>query len=188
MSMADFEPDPPPSSPLFKLAMAVVVVVALAALVRSIFLPAPHGPSAVAGLIGQPAPPIKAAGWLNGEAPAEDAFRDKVVVVDAWAHWCPPCFEASPELIALYKKYSPRGAVFVGLTSEGAGDIRHSKVFLEKAGITWLNGYGAIETLIALNADSIPQVWVIDRTGTIVWDQSSSESIETALDRALDER
>lgn len=182
MSQADFEPDPPPASPLARLAMAGVVVVALALLVRSIFVGEPHRPSA---LLGQPAPAIQAAGWLNGDPPSDDYFQGKVVVVDAWAYWCRPCFEAAPELIALHRKYTEKGVVFVGLTTEGADAVDRSRMFLEKAGIPWLNGYGAIETLIALEANSIPQVWVIDRQGVIVWDESASETIESALDRAL---
>lgn len=185
MSQADQPPDPLPSSPLFKLATALVAVIALAALVRSMLVPELRPPSE---LLSRPAPSIKAAGWLNGEPPAEDFFAGKVVVVDAWAYWCGPCFEAAPELIALHKKYSEKGAVFVGLTTEGADELDRSRAFLEKAGITWLNGYGAIETLIALRAEHIPQVWVIDRSGMIVWDQTSGEPIESALDRALAER
>lgn len=182
MALADNEPDPPPTSPLVKLALSVVVVVALAAIVRSILTEQPRGPS---GLIGQPAPAIAAAGWINGDSPPDDFFQGKVVVVDAWAYWCKPCFDAAPKLIALQKRYSDQGVVFVGLTSEHSDVLDRSERFLEKAGITWLNGYGALETLIALQADRIPQVWVIDRTGTIVWDYSAAEPIETALDRAL---
>ncbi len=189
MPMADYEPDPPPTSPFFKLAMSVVVVVALAALVRSILVEGPGRPipgsRTASDLLGRPAPPIKAAGWLNGETPADDFFQGKVVVVDAWAYWCRPCFDAAPELIALHQKYSDQGVVFVGLTTEQSDVLDRSKLFLEKASITWLNGYGAIETLIELRADAIPQSWVIDRTGMIVWDYNSPEPIEAALDRAL---
>lgn len=192
MSTADYEPDPQPTSPFFKVATAVVVVVALAALVRSILNEEPRRPMAgsyrTSDLLGQPAPAIKAAGWLNGEAPADDYFQGKVVVVDAWAYWCRPCFEAAPELIALHEKYSDQGVVFVGLTTEQSDVLDRSKLFLEKAGITWLNGYGAIETLIGFRADAIPQMWVINRSGTIVWDYSSPDSIESAVDRALAEK
>ena len=115
-------------------------------------------------------------------------LQGKVVVVDAWAYWCRPCFEAAPELIALHQKYSDQGVVFVGLTTEQSDVLDRSKLFLEKAGITWLNGYGAIETLIGFRADAIPQTWVINRSGTIVWDYSSPDSIESAVDRALAEK
>lgn len=37
--------------------------------------------------VGRPAPPLKAAGWINGKAPTESELAGKVVVVDAWASW-----------------------------------------------------------------------------------------------------
>ena len=180
---ADMTMEPERPTPgWMKLLAAVVAVAALAGLVRSIMEPAQ--PPTV-GLVGQPAPLIQAQGWLNGEPPTEATWKNQVIVVDAWAYWCKPCFLVAPELVKLHKEYSPRGVMFVGLTTETTDFLSESQTFLEKAGITWLNGYGAFETLTALEAHSIPRVWVIDRTGTITWDATSQESIESALERAL---
>jgi len=37
--------------------------------------------------VGKEAPPIEAAGWLNGEPPTAENLKGKVVVVDVWASW-----------------------------------------------------------------------------------------------------
>jgi hypothetical protein len=36
---------------------------------------------------GEKAPPLKAAGWLNGTAPTADELAGNLVVVDIWAYW-----------------------------------------------------------------------------------------------------
>lgn len=133
------------------------------------------------------APEIKAAGWLNGSAPSPEDLKGKVIVLDAWAYWCGPCRRAAPELVELHEKYRDKGVVFIGLTTEGAEHDEENRKFLEATKITWPNGYGAVETMIKLKADMIPQRWVIDRNNNLIWDEWAKESIESAIDRALAE-
>jgi hypothetical protein len=37
--------------------------------------------------VGATAPTIEAAGWLNGTPPPEESLKDRVIVLDCWAHW-----------------------------------------------------------------------------------------------------
>ncbi len=131
------------------------------------------------------APEIRADGWLNGPAPTPEELHGKVLVVDAWAFWCGPCRAAAPELVKLHERYRDRGVMFIGLTSERSDRDPENRHFLAETKITWPNGYGAVETLIKLKADSIPQVWVIDRKYNLIWNINSSEPIESAIERAL---
>lgn len=68
--------------------------------------------------VGQAAPALVAEGWLNSTLPSDAELAGKVLVVDAWAHWCPPCANAAPELVELYEQYKSQDVVFVGLTAE----------------------------------------------------------------------
>ena len=47
------------------------------------------------------------------------ALRGKVVLLDFWATWCPPCIQMIPILHDLYGEWSPRGVEFVGVDSDG---------------------------------------------------------------------
>lgn len=135
--------------------------------------------------VGTPLPPIRAAGWLNGSAPAPGEFANKVVVIDAWASWCLPCREQAPELVYLYEKYHPQGVEFIGVSPEPAEDVDRMQAFIKAAKIPWRNGYGAEELLLALEADAVPMQWVVDRSGKIVWNLASPESLDQAIRKAL---
>jgi thiol-disulfide isomerase/thioredoxin len=142
--------------------------------------------------LGQSFPAIEAVGWINGPIPTVQSLRGQVYVVDAWAYWCTPCRIAIPELVQLHEKYKDRGVRFLGLTTEG-GDpesLQLTRECVESLQIPWANGYAAIKTLTDLSADSIPQLWVVDRQNRIVfhhigWDSNSSHEIEQAILAAL---
>ena len=59
--------------------------------------------------------------------------------------------------------------------------------FLHKAGIKWLNGYGAYNTLQQLQASYIPAVWVIGSDGRVVWNQDSRKTLEEGNEEALED-
>src|SRR5271155_148455 len=66
-----------------------------------------------------------APGWtltdVNGKAVRLQDFAGKVVVVDFWATWCPPCRAEIPHLISLQDKYKEQGLVIVGISLDQGG-------------------------------------------------------------------
>jgi thiol-disulfide isomerase/thioredoxin len=68
-------------------------------------------------LIGKPAPEIAPEFALNGKPASLADLKGKVVLVDFWAVWCPPCVEALPHLRELAKEYKDKGLEVVGVTS-----------------------------------------------------------------------
>jgi thiol-disulfide isomerase/thioredoxin len=136
--------------------------------------------------IGTPAPVIKAEGWVNGNAPSAEELKGKVLLVVAWATWCMPCRLHAPELVQDYEKYKDNPDVkFIGLTTDDQAALKQIESFLRDTKITWLNGYGATETLNDFKAEYIPAEWVIDRTGKIVWRTGDGGTIVEAIDLAL---
>jgi thiol-disulfide isomerase/thioredoxin len=58
---------------------------------------------------------------LNGATVELSQFRGKPVIINFWATWCGPCRFEIPMLNELHKKYSPRGLVIVGISTDEEG-------------------------------------------------------------------
>ena len=134
---------------------------------------------------GPDAPPITAAGWINGDAPSKEALAGKVVLVQVWATWCGPCRRELPHLVELHQQFADRGVVFIGLTTQPQNKLSEIKSVLEANQVTWLNGWGAIETVQELGTEYLPSLYVIGANGKLMWDSQRGGEIEDVLDRAL---
>jgi thiol-disulfide isomerase/thioredoxin len=66
--------------------------------------------------IGKPAPAISAQKWLNSPPLSLEALKGKVVVIDFWAPWCPPCRQVIPTLVRDFNELKGRGLVVIGFT------------------------------------------------------------------------
>lgn len=93
-------------------------------------------------------------------------FEGKVVVLDLWATWCPPCRQEIPFLVELYDDLKDDGLVVVGvgLDEGGAGVL---KPYAEANGVTYpiLVGHRGVQD--AYGVTGIPTTFFIGRNGRI---------------------
>jgi thiol-disulfide isomerase/thioredoxin len=103
---------------------------------------------------------------VNGNAESLVDYRDKVVLVNNWATWCPPCKAEIPTLEAYYKAHSADGFVIIGIEAgEAQNDVLQ---FVQGADITypiWFDLKNA--SLNAFRSSSLPNSFVIDRNGNV---------------------
>ena len=92
--------------------------------------------------------------------------RGKVVVVNFWASWCPPCKEEAPVLERAWQSYKDKGVVFIGV--DVWDTEADAKAFMTKYGITYANGPDpAGEVAIEYGVTGLPETWVLDRDGRL---------------------
>jgi cytochrome c biogenesis protein CcmG/thiol:disulfide interchange protein DsbE len=94
--------------------------------------------------------------------------KGKVVILDFWATWCPPCRMEIPHFEALYRQYGAKGLVIVGVALDQGG-TRDVKPFIEENGVTYPVVIGDQRTAGAYGGiRGIPTTFIIDRKGRIV--------------------
>ena len=104
---------------------------------------------------------------LQGEYIALDDLKGKVVVLDFWGTWCPPCVESVPELRNIHKRYSRDPSfVLIGISSDGDDEVW--KQFTEKNKMVWPQYRDRDRKILkAFNIRAFPTYIVIDHEGIV---------------------
>jgi peroxiredoxin len=115
--------------------------------------------------------PFPAPAWtlqdVDGKSVTSEQLKGKVVVLDFWATWCPPCRSEIPGYVELQKKYGDAGLAIVGVSLD-RGDTGVVKKFIEEQKINYLIVMGGDEIVDAFGGvEAIPTTFIIDRDGTV---------------------
>ncbi|HMT09643.1 MAG TPA: TlpA disulfide reductase family protein, partial [Pyrinomonadaceae bacterium] len=130
-------------------------------------------------ILGEPAPPLpKFDNWIGGTAKTLDDLKGKVVLLDFWATWCGPCFEAFPHLREWQADHSNDGFVILGLTryydaasgnaTEKAREVEKLKRFKVEHKLDYdIPVALGQESQIIYGAMGLPTTVLIDRKGVV---------------------
>ncbi len=114
-------------------------------------------------------------------------YRGKVVVVDFWATWCPPCKAEIPDFIKLYSQHKDEGLQMIGISLDEGG-LKDVKPFMKEYGINYPIVMGTEEVVSAYGGiRGIPTTFVIDKTGHVrgAFEGYRSASVFTKLIQQL---
>src|ERR1700689_2040833 len=86
---------------------------------------------------------------IQGKSVNLSGYKGKVILLDFWATWCPPCRKEIPGFIELYNTYKSRGLVVIGVSMDDTDDTPDVKRFAEQFKIDYpiLLGFGRDEEL-----------------------------------------
>jgi len=93
-------------------------------------------------------------------------LRGKVVVLNFWASYCPPCIEETPSLEQLQRRFKDKGVVVLGVSWDEDSDAYHQ--FLKAYGIDFLTVRDPTQKSGHLyGTEKIPETYIIDRNGIL---------------------
>jgi len=117
-----------------------------------------------ASLRGKPAPDFQIT--LDGKPTKLSDYRGKVVLVNFWASWCPPCIDEAPALNRLQEHIAPLGGIILGISEDT--DQAAFDNFLKTYNVNFPT-YRDPTARIKANygTQMIPESYVVDRSGRI---------------------
>ena len=134
--------------------------------------------------MGKEPPEIEIADWLNAKTKYTlKKLRGKVVLIDFWATWCPPCRKAMPHLQKLWEKHAKKGMVIIAISSEEKKKIQN---FISSNKYTFPVGIDTgKKTNKKYGIKGIPSTYLIHPNGKVIWEGNPLQT--KALDAKVKE-
>ncbi len=128
---------------------------------------------------------------IDGEEKKLGDLRGKVVVLDFWATYCPPCLEAIPHLNELQTRHQAAGFEIIGMHSDSDDRLKVPE-FAERLKInyTLATPEDALTSFVFSTNTAIPQMIVLDREGNMIekfvgYDLKIKNDLDKAIEKAL---
>ncbi|MCK5799364.1 MAG: TlpA family protein disulfide reductase [Deltaproteobacteria bacterium] len=131
---------------------------------------------------------------LSGKVHTLKALHGKVVILDFWATWCPPCVAKVPHLEALADEFESRGLRILGVSVDR--NLGMLKSFVgRRAAIRKREGKGPSKVVVlrstgrvsaAYGAHSLPHVTLVNRQGQIVYVHIGGGGLSELRERVLE--
>jgi peroxiredoxin len=118
---------------------------------------------------------------MSGKAHTLSKYQGKVVLIDFWASWCPPCRAEIPHLVKIYEKYKSQGLVIIGV---GLDKKENLATISKELGLTYtvlVDDHNVTGRLY--DVKGIPRTLMLDKKGRIAADHTGfAEGMESELE------
>ena len=102
---------------------------------------------------------------LDGNAISLSDFNGKVLILNFWATWCPPCREEIPDFVEVYNEYESKDVQFIGVSNE---DISTLRSFVDDYNISYPILIDDANIMGKWGISAIPTTFVFDKDGQII--------------------
>ena len=103
---------------------------------------------------------------LGGKSWSLESERGKVVLLNFWATWCPPCREETPDLVHVANRYASKGLSVVGVSMD-EGEADAIRRFVKEYKIPYAVVRPTAEHGLPIPVESLPTTLLIDRQGRV---------------------
>lgn len=113
----------------------------------------------------------------EGEILNLQQFRDKVLFINLWATWCPPCLAEMPNIDQLYRDLEPEEVVFLMISADK--EFSKAVAYVEAKDFQFPIYQIAGNWPLALNSTTLPTTFVIDKQGRLVLEHRGMAKYDT---------
>jgi thiol-disulfide isomerase/thioredoxin len=120
---------------------------------------------------------------IDGSQWRAEEWRNRVLVINFWATWCPPCLKEMPLFIRLQEQFADRGVLFVGIAIDDQEDVQN---FIDTYGIEFPILLGESRAMqlaqkLGNRFNALPFTVIADRGGKILLRQGGEMTEKTLL-------
>lgn len=121
---------------------------------------------------------------VSGNLHSISEWQGKILIINFWATWCPPCRKEIPEFVALQKQYSAKGLQVIGVAIDDQNSVEEFLVSnkinypILIAGVTGI----ALAQQLGNTVDAVPFTVVVNQQGQIIHQHPGEFSQEQIME------
>jgi thiol-disulfide isomerase/thioredoxin len=114
-------------------------------------------------------------------------WKGKVILVDFWATWCPPCVAEYPNMLKNYKEYHDKGFEIIGVSADNK--LEDLTEYVEKKKVPWPNMYvdGGHPSMDYYAIPAFPTMILIGRDGKVISTEARGPDLDSMLEELFKE-
>jgi thiol-disulfide isomerase/thioredoxin len=181
---------PPPARGGEWVSKALLVLTAVSGLAGMVYLGVTEAQRSKMVPDGTSAPGLQMPRYGGGTLEMNE-LKGKVVMLDFWATWCPPCMEEMPYLVKLAKEYESQGLAFVAASRDDEDVKEYVVDRFVKSRLPELGPYVVYandEVARTYKVEALPTLYFLDREGKVidaVRGMMSEDALRKRIERAL---